>query len=192
MRELAENATTTAQAFQLLYRTGRADLIELCCVEPSKLSPAVTDTGGVAMRCGLFNGFDLGTNKGLLRAKHLINTWKPRALHGSPPCTYHTTMQNANQRTDEQTAYQLRGRKWATRIMREVIWLLRYARDKYATIISFEHPAGATSWQQVPERGNNTWMHVGTSRSVHRRVGQEIMEIHRFRDWTMQCHHSTL
>ena len=51
------------------------------------------------MRCGLFNGFDLGTNKGLIRAKHLIDTWKPRVVHGSPPCTYHSTVQTANQRT---------------------------------------------------------------------------------------------
>ena len=35
--------------------------------------------------------------------------------------------------------------------MRRVIWLLRYARDKHGAMISFERPAGATSWQQVPE-----------------------------------------
>ena len=81
----------------------------------------------------------------------MIDTWKPRAAHGSPPCTYHSTVQNANQRTDEQKAYQRRGRKWATRIMQRVIWLFMYARDKHGTVISFEHPAGATSWQQVPE-----------------------------------------
>ena len=87
--------------FQLLYRTGRADLMELRCAENSKLSQAITNADGVAMSCGLFNGFDLGTDKSVQRAKHLIDTWQPRALHGSPPCTYHSTVQNANHKTEE-------------------------------------------------------------------------------------------
>ena len=78
MRELSANDTTTEEAFQLLFHTGRADLMELCCVDNSNLSQAITDANGVAMRCGLFNGFDLGTNKGLVRAKHLIDTWTQR------------------------------------------------------------------------------------------------------------------
>ncbi|CAK0829661.1 unnamed protein product [Prorocentrum cordatum] len=45
----------------ILSKTSRADLMEICCPKDSSLGQAIGAQGGRVVRCGLFNGYDMGT-----------------------------------------------------------------------------------------------------------------------------------
>ena len=56
----------------------------------------------MAYRVGLSNKMDLTTHVGLERASEFVSLVKPRWIWVSPPCGPTSTIQNLNQRTDEQ------------------------------------------------------------------------------------------
>ena len=141
---------TTEQDLLFLNRTGRLDLLELCCAEDSTLGAAFVARGGKIARCGLYNGYDLSTNTGLERAKHLLYQHRPVRVHASPPCTYDTTIQNANMNTETQVKQLLKGRRWAKRVIKNVLLLLEIAKS-LGSKVSFEHPLTALSWRRIPE-----------------------------------------
>ena len=79
-----------------------------------------------------------------------IDAHRPLHVHGSPPCTPWTIMQNINQRTEEQCARLAKQRRWGRKVILNVLKVLRHALAKGCQV-SFEHPVAASSWRMIPE-----------------------------------------
>ena len=137
----------------------RVDLVEICAPWDSPLAEAVERAGGVVMRLGLHNGYDLSTREGFLKAAWVLRRLKPRYVHLSPPCFPFSCMQNANQRTDQQKLDLEEKQKYGKRILRHCAKLLEIQVQELRaeaggstkdTDGGFEQPLRARSWQ-IPE-----------------------------------------
>ena len=67
----------------------------------SGLAAAVIAKGGSAVRCGLFNGYDMATSAGLAKAVETFRKLRPRRLLCSPPCSADSVLQNLNQNNSD-------------------------------------------------------------------------------------------
>ena len=104
-------------AWQDLTHQGRPLLLELACFEDSVLSHEVIRRFGVgsAVRCGLFNGFDLEDPKGVAMVKALIRKHRPVHVLVSGSCGPFCPLQRLNRKTPEQESALLKKQEAAKR-----------------------------------------------------------------------------
>ncbi|CAK0904649.1 unnamed protein product, partial [Prorocentrum cordatum] len=133
-----------------LTKTKRADLMEVCCPNESLLGKAVEAQHGRVMRCGLFNGYDMGTATGVRRAMHLLRLARPRRLALSPPCTADCPIQNLNQKTENQRKQLSNKIRQARRIQRGCLALYEEAKNIVDCHIELEQPWNSRSWSRSP------------------------------------------
>ncbi|CAK0817744.1 unnamed protein product, partial [Prorocentrum cordatum] len=133
-----------------LTKTKRADLMEVCGPNESSLGKAVEAQHGQVIRCGLFNGYDMGTATGVRRAIHLLRMARPRRLVFSPPCTADCPFQNLNQKTEAQRKQLSDKIRQARRIQRGCLALNEEAKKIVDCHIELEQPWNSHSWSRSP------------------------------------------
>ncbi|CAK0809564.1 unnamed protein product [Prorocentrum cordatum] len=133
-----------------LTKTKRADLMEVRCPSESSLGKAVEAQHGRVIRCGLFNGYDMGTATGVRRAMHLLRLARPRRLVLSPPCTADCPIQNLNQKTENQRKQLSNKIRQARRIQRGCLALYEEAKKIVDCHIELEQPWNSRSWSKSP------------------------------------------
>ena len=101
---LRHSSSELAEAFMacVTHDAYKCDLVEICCSPNSTLTQTILDKGGKAFRVGLENNMDLSTTHGLNRAIQFLNIVKPRWIWISPPCPPTNSLQDLNQRTEQQ------------------------------------------------------------------------------------------
>ena len=129
--------------------TRRLDLLEICAPWDSPLSQAVIDLGGTAMRLGVHNGFDLGTRAGLTKALQVLRKLRPRYAHFSPPCDPWSSINNANQKTVEQTLRLEEKRRISRRLLKNCRTLMEVQVKELQGDAGGEHPLRAQSWSET-------------------------------------------
>ena len=129
----------------------RCDLLEVCCPWDSPLSKAVEEAGGRAIRIGVHDGIDLSTKSGYTKALKILQQEKPRYLHVSPPCDPRTSINNANQRTEEMRANLEAKRTHGRRILKHCLKLIQVQRQEHRHA-GGEQPLCATSWKEPSVR----------------------------------------
>lgn len=123
----------------------RVDLIEVCCGPNSLLSQTVVEHGGTAERVGLFNGFDLSSNKGFEKAKKFIAAKRPRWLWFSLPCGPTSSIQNLNELTPEGLAKSLKRKRKSRQTVKNCVALAKEHVDG-GNDIGWEWPRNNQAW----------------------------------------------
>ena len=100
------NKNPFGEEWQALVQKGRPLLMELACYEDSVLSREVIRRfgPGSAIRCGLFNGVDLETAKGVQLAEDLVQKHRPSNVWISCDCSPFCPLQRLNRGTPERAA----------------------------------------------------------------------------------------
>ena len=94
----------------------RTLLLEVACSHDSILSTTMceeTKREDAAVRCSLWNDYDLSTGDGVKRVLQRIELLQPRHVWMSPECGPYSIMQNINQRNETQREELARKRKYA-------------------------------------------------------------------------------
>ena len=130
VKAAAELDGSVAASLGTLMRVDRVDLFELCCTEKSTLGEAMIAAGGSVLRMGLWNDYDFSKTKTVEKAIADIDAHRPLHVHGSPPCTPWTIMQNINQRTEEQCARLAKQRRWGRRVILNVLKVLSHPCER--------------------------------------------------------------
>ena len=106
------------------------------------------------MRMTLETGYEW-TKTTFYKVVRDFNQHRPRVVWGSPTCGPYSIVQNLNQRTEDQVReLELKSVAVKPRI-EKVIHFLNYANSK-GSVVVFEHPLTASSWQFVPAPFNFT------------------------------------
>ena len=130
---------------------------EICCSPTSTLSEEVKKQGFKATRLNWESGFDLGNAQKVEQAIQSIPVSKPTRMWGSPKCTAVSSIQNINQRTEEQRKDLLRKRMRTRREVRHLIRMFKaaFARNPKGVHLYMEWPKSTTygwnlwEWQEL-------------------------------------------
>lgn len=76
-------------------------VMELCCEADSGITKAVEKMGGIGIRCGLHNGYDLLKKEGFNKAMQTLEVERPDALWVAFPCGPTSSIQELNRLTEE-------------------------------------------------------------------------------------------
>ncbi|CAK0846211.1 unnamed protein product [Prorocentrum cordatum] len=129
-----------------LSRNGRYDLLEVCTPPKSRLSQAVIDLGGAALRAGVHSGFDMATETGVRRLTLWIRQRRPRRIVMSPPCTADCQLQNWNKKTPEDCERLRKKVQQARRIQAGCETIMSVGLQFQGTEIDLEQPQRSHSW----------------------------------------------
>ena len=80
----------------------RMDMFELCCHSESELVKQLELAGGSAMRMTLEAGYDWTKASTYDKAVRDFNKYRPRMVWGSPTCGPYSSVQNMNNRSEQQ------------------------------------------------------------------------------------------
>ena len=125
-----EDRNPYSEAFQSLKQTSRPLVLEVACEQDSRLSSeALKQLGaGAALRCSVWNGYDLTTKEGVQRLKDLISSSRPLNVWFSCDCGPYSPLQRINQRTPEQQTKLQEKRAYADKQYQGGIQVARHAR----------------------------------------------------------------
>ena len=102
------------------------------------MSQAIEDLGGRAYRMEIHNGFDLTKRTGFLKALKTLRELRPRYLHVSPPCYPWTSMNNANQKNQQQVENLLEKRRQGRVILKHCLKLIQVQRQELRSQTGFD------------------------------------------------------
>eukprot|EP00959_Pyramimonas_sp_CCMP1952_P106034 2216959-Pyramimonas_sp.AAC.1 len=122
--------------------------MEVCCPRESSFGQAVEAQGGAVIRCGLFDGCDMGAATGVRRAMHLLRLARPERLVLSPPCTADCPTQDLSQKTETQKRQLATRVRQARRMQRG--WLCEEAKKITDCHAELEQPWTGRSWARSP------------------------------------------
>ena len=126
----------------------KVDLVEICTPWDSPLSKEVERKGGLAIRLGCHNGYDLSTRAGFLASAKVLRENKPRNVHFSPPCFPWSQFQNLNQRTPTQCEELHIKREIGRKIFKHLEKLAQIQLYEVGGDLSGEQPWTASSWKE--------------------------------------------
>ena len=102
-------------------------------------------------RLSNWSGHDLATDVGTQRTLEELRLWKPRKVWWSPPCDPFSSLQNINQRTEEQVRKLKAKRRRGWRILRHIKWIIGQLQSEEADIEHYiEQPLRALSLREGP------------------------------------------
>ena len=128
---------------------GRLTMVEACAPEDSNLGQVCQDKGLSFERLGLHNDNDLSKPQGYHKAKFLLDDQRPELLVSSPPCGPWSSMQNANQRDEQQKENLRRKRLKSHRIFEHSRKLIEHQVNNLNGSALAEQPSNCTSWQKT-------------------------------------------
>ena len=128
-------------------------LWEICCSPESRLTSEAQRQGFNATRWTLELGFDLGKSTCIDEILAAIPKQKPTRLWASPRCTAVSSIQNLNQRDDEQIRALRRKRLRTRKELRHLVKVFKeaYQRNPRGVRIYFEWPKSAAGGWNLPE-----------------------------------------
>lgn len=100
------------------------DVMEVCCEPDSMLIQEVERQGGVGLRLGLFNGYDLMTREGTQRALEAIRKYRPKVMWISMPCGATSPIQHLNELTADSKKKSLARKKKSRKLVRNGVKLM--------------------------------------------------------------------
>ena len=125
-----EDRNPFSEAFQSLKQVSRPLVMEVACEKDSRLSAEAMKQLGpdAALRCAVWNGYDLTTKSGVRHLKDLISARRPLNVWVSCDCGPYSPLQRINQRTPEQRARLQEKREYADKQYQGGIEIARHAR----------------------------------------------------------------
>jgi hypothetical protein len=136
-------------AWQAATTYGTVDLIEVCCASDSVLANTVVQQGGKALRCSIWNGYDLHTRDGVEKLKQAIADNRARHVWFSPPCGPDSNIQHTNQRTPTQIEQLRKKRLRVAKIQQHVEEVYNYCKTRTFQCCPWvEQPQSCGSWNR--------------------------------------------
>ena len=126
--------TNLADDINAARHVGRLDIMEICTPTDSGLMQACMEKGLQGKRLSNWSGHDLATDVGTQRTLEELRLWKPRKVWWSPPCDPFSSLQNINQRTEEQVRKLKAKRRRGWRILRHIKWIIGQLQSEEADI----------------------------------------------------------
>ena len=142
-----ENRNPYGQVWNELIRQGRIFLLEVACGPQSVLSEEVMKQLGpdTAVRCSIWNGYDLTTTTGVNKLKKLIRETRPVHIWVSCDCGPYSPLQRLNQKTPEQKQMLESKREYARREYSGGIEVATYGR-RHGSQVHWELSECCEAW----------------------------------------------
>lgn len=142
------NAMLKRATAAVTKRRRKTNVAEICTGHDSNMSRAARNAGMSYSGLGLFNKIDLSTQIGFLKAKSHLKNKRPALTMLSPPCTYYSCMQNANQKTPRQRAQLRAKRRIHAKIFKHTHTLALHLLKDERSVVA-EQPPRASSWKRT-------------------------------------------
>ena len=125
----------------------RLFLLEVACGPESVLSQEVMDKHGKrAMRCSIWNGFDLTTGEGVKGVLKILKRERPRYVWLATECGPFSPIQNCNQRTEAQRQELLR-KQTEARKQHVGGLIVAYMAQKLGCVVCWEWSRRCRAWK---------------------------------------------